>query len=219
MIEWARLNTASTIFSCLAAHAGALHLDGIERQPLAEKCAGVFAFTARETHPLVGKKGSASFSPHSRYNGLLESELERAGYRILTSSPVHGVETFIKDFGSQFVFLQGHPEYDANSLAREYRRDMDRYLRRLTERKPPRPKGYFSVEAEAELSAMERRAYDDRDSVQIDELSAIVSMAPTEAAWRNTAVSFYRNWIEMIENAMGHAPGSAGMETLELASP
>ena len=42
----------------------------------------------------------------------------------------------MKCFGSQFVFLQGHPEYDANSLAREYRRDMDRYMRGETEREP-----------------------------------------------------------------------------------
>ena len=34
LIDWAKEHTASTIFSCLAAHAAVLHLDGIERRLL-----------------------------------------------------------------------------------------------------------------------------------------------------------------------------------------
>ena len=156
LIDWAKVHTTSALLSCLAAHAGVLHLDGVERRPLPQKCAGVFVFTAETTHPLVGEQGQMRPVPHSRYNGLSRSELEQAGYAILTSSRGCGVDSFVKSFGSQFVFLQGHPEYDANSLAREYRRDMGRYMRGETERKPARPSGYFGVEAEAELEAMER---------------------------------------------------------------
>src|ERR1700727_3294515 len=46
LVDWAKLNTASTILSCLAAHAGVLHLDGVERRPLPQKCTGGFGFTA-----------------------------------------------------------------------------------------------------------------------------------------------------------------------------
>ena len=46
LIDWADANTVSTILSCLAAHAGVLHLDGIEREPLPAKCSGIFAFEA-----------------------------------------------------------------------------------------------------------------------------------------------------------------------------
>src|SRR5271165_6909892 len=148
LIEWAKLHTASTILSCLAAHAGVLHLDGVERRLLPEKCTGVFGFAAERTHPLVGKQGRVRLVPHSRYNGLLQSELEQAGYVVLTSSRGIGVDSFVKCFGSQFVFLQGHPEYDADSLAREYRRDMDRYLRGETDKRPAIPSGYFTAEAE-----------------------------------------------------------------------
>ena len=158
LIDWAKEHTASTILSCLAAHSAVLHLDGLERRPLPEKCTGVFLFTAQQDHPFAAWQKRTGLIPHSRYNGLSRSELERAGYEVLTSSPAHGVDSFTKCFGSQFVFLQGHPEYDANSLAREYRRDMGRYLRRETDRRPPRPKGYFNAEAEAELDALELRA-------------------------------------------------------------
>src|SRR5471032_1908545 len=37
LIDWAELNTVSTVLSCLAAHVGVKHLDGIARQPLPEK--------------------------------------------------------------------------------------------------------------------------------------------------------------------------------------
>ena len=140
LIDWAKDHTASTIFSCLAAHVAVLHLDGVERRLLPEKCTGVFAFKGQRDHLFVGEQGRTRLIPHSRYNGLLRSDLERAGYDILTSSPAHGVDSFTKSFGSQFVFLQGHPEYEAHSLAREYRRDMGRYLRRETDRRPARPK-------------------------------------------------------------------------------
>ncbi len=43
LVDWAEIGTISTWFSCLAAHAAVLHLDNIERQPLAKKLSGVFA--------------------------------------------------------------------------------------------------------------------------------------------------------------------------------
>ena len=214
LIEWAKFHTTSTILSCLAAHAGVLHLDGVERRPLPEKCTGVFGFTAERTHPLVGKQGRVRPIPHSRYNGLLQSELEEAGYLVLTSSRGIGVDSFVKSFGSQFVFLQGHPEYDANSLAREYRRDMDRYLRGETERTPARPRGYFSAAAEAELQAIARKPQEDRCPTQVTDTSIIEALTPAQATWRQAAVEFYRSWIEMIANGDvgATAPLNAGIE-------
>ena len=205
LIDWAKLNTTSAILSCLAAHAGVLRLDGVERRPLPEKCTGVFGFTAERTHPLVGKQGHVRLMPHSRYNGLLQSELEQAGYVVLTSSRTSGVDSFVKSFGSQFVFLQGHPEYDANSLAKEYRRDMSQYLLGESGRIPARPKGYFGAEAEAKLRAMDCCTPEHRCQQQIQDLSIIEALAPAEALWREAAVSFFRSWIEMIAIVVSHA--------------
>ena len=218
VIDWAKLHTTSTILSCLAAHAGVLYLDGVERRPLPEKCTGVFGFTAERTHSLVGKQNRMRLIPHSRYNGLSRSELEQAGYVILTSSPECGVDSFVKSFGSQFVFLQGHPEYDANSLAREYRRDMDRYLRGETEREPVRPRGYFEAKAEAELRAIERTAHGARCRTQINDLSIIDALAPAEPAWREAAIAFYRSWLEMLANTDQRRCAPLNVVTDEFAS-
>jgi homoserine O-succinyltransferase/O-acetyltransferase len=200
LIDWAKLHTTSTILSCLAAHAGVLHLDGVERRPLPEKCTGVFACAAETIHPLSDEQGRVRLIPHSRYNGLSRSELEQAGYVILTSSPGCGVDSFVKSFGSQFVFLQGHPEYDANSLAREYRRDIERFLRGETDRKPTRPRDYFVAEADAELKAMERNAHEDRRRERIKDITIIDALAPMEAKWREAAVGLFRSWLGMITN-------------------
>ncbi len=221
LIDWAKEHTASTILSCLAAHAGVLHLDGVERRPLPEKYAGVFAFQVQRDHPLVGEQGRARLTPHSRYNGLLQSDLEFAGYDVLTSSPVHGVDSFTKSVGSQFIFLQGHPEYEANSLAREYRRDMGLYLRGETDRSPPRPQGYFTAEAETKLRALELRPREDSRGVAIEDLSKIDALAPTEAPWRDAAISFYRSWIEAIVTAtrrMSAKPPEVESPTFQNAS-
>jgi homoserine O-succinyltransferase/O-acetyltransferase len=218
LIDWAKLHTTSTILSCLAAHAGVLHLDGVERRPLFEKCTGVFAAGAETPHPLSDEQGHVRLIPHSRYNGLSRTELEQAGYVILTSSPGCGVDSFAKSFGSQFVFLQGHPEYDANSLAREYRRDTDRYLRRETERKPVRPSGYFGAEAEAELSSMEQSGWKDHCAMQIKDVSIIDALAPAEAKWREAAVGLYRSWLEMIANTNPGTRAPLHARTAEFAS-
>ena len=56
--------------------------------------------------------------------------LADCGYRILTRSAAAGVDMFARQDKSFHLFLQGHPEYEAKTLLREYRRDVGRYLRR-----------------------------------------------------------------------------------------
>ena len=81
VIDWARTGTRSTIWSCLAAHAAVLHLDGIARRPLPAKCTGVFAVTASGDHPLLAGAGDRLQVCHSRWNGLDETELANGRLR------------------------------------------------------------------------------------------------------------------------------------------
>ena len=48
---------------------------------------------------------------------------------MLTRTADAGVDTFIKQQKSLFVFFQGHPEYESDTLLREYRRDVGRYIK------------------------------------------------------------------------------------------
>ncbi len=86
LVDWAASGTVSTVWSCLAAHAAVLHLDGIGRTPLAEKCMGVFDCEGCGEHPLIEGLPARSSTPHARWNALDEAKLRQSGYEILTRS-------------------------------------------------------------------------------------------------------------------------------------
>ena len=69
---------------------------------------------------------------------------------------------FVKQRKSLFVFFQGHPEYEANTLLLEYRRDIRRFLRRERDTYPPMPQGYFDEDTVDALTAVRERALSDR---------------------------------------------------------
>jgi homoserine O-succinyltransferase len=84
LIDWARIHTRSTFWSCLAAHAVIFHLDGIERRRLSSKCSGVYD-CARVTDDWLTKGLPSHIKvSHSRYNEVSESDLRERGYQILT---------------------------------------------------------------------------------------------------------------------------------------
>src|ERR1700681_3210752 len=148
IVDWAKTNTRSTIWSCLAAHAAVLHLDGIERHRLGTKCSGVYDCAKLTDNWLTRDLPSPLKIPHSRLNELRASDLVASGYQVLTQSREAGVDMFGKQLGSQFVFFQGHPEYDALSLEREYLRDISRFLAGERDSYPAFPDGYFDTETE-----------------------------------------------------------------------
>ena len=56
---------------------------------------------------------------------------------------------------SQFLFLQGHPEYGAETLGREYLRDMGRFLRGESAERPAVPENYFDRATENALAGLD----------------------------------------------------------------
>src|SRR5207248_203030 len=95
---------------------------------------------------------------HSRWNDLPDIELTDCGYRALTCAKDRSVDAFVKQRRSLFVFFQGHPEYEADTLLLEYRRDVGRYFRQERDTYPLMPRGYFNSDAVDALSAMRERA-------------------------------------------------------------
>jgi homoserine O-succinyltransferase/O-acetyltransferase len=199
VIDWAREHTAATIWSCLAAHAAVLRTDGVERYLLPEKCSGVFECEAIGQHALTRGMASPVRFPHSRLNDLPERALKSCGYRILTRSAAAGVDMFIKEEGSLHLFLQGHPEYEAGTLLREYRRDVDRYLRRERENYPSAPRGYFGEEVAAWADIFRKRALAERDGDLIKAFPMRELEAGLESRWRSAAVAIYENWFDYLK--------------------
>ena len=66
--------------------------------------------------------------PHSRYTCVLESEiLSVPELELLSVSDEAGVFA-VKSSDNHRVFIMGHPEYDADTLALEYFRDIEKGL-------------------------------------------------------------------------------------------
>jgi homoserine O-succinyltransferase len=198
VLEWADRHTYSTILSCLAAHAGILHIDGIARRPLGDKRSGVFECARVSDHPLTAAAPSRLQMPHSRWNEISEEALLASGYRVLTRSDVAGVDAFVKQRKSLFVFLQGHPEYDATTLLLEYRRDIGRFLRGERDTYPPMPQGYFDEETVHALTALRERSRSDRREEVLAGFPLAMAAGKVTNSWRSAAEGFYRNWLRYI---------------------
>ena len=195
VLEWAEHNTHSTVWSCLAAHAALLHMDGIDRRKLSDKRFGVFECARVSDHPLMAAAPSRLPMPHSRWNDLPEDALTSSGYRVLTRSEHAGVDAFVKQRKSLFVFFQGHPEYEATTLLLEYRRDIRRFLQRERETYPPLPRSYFDDDTVAALTALRERARSDRREELLEAFPTTLLAAKVTNTWRPVAARVYRNWL------------------------
>jgi len=136
--------------------------------------------------------------PHSRYNGVAEDDLAAGGYRVLARAADAGVDTFVKEVKSLFVFLQGHPEYESDTLLREYRRDVERYLRHESDTYPSIPRAYFDSSTEETLTALGEQALLSRSEKLMTSFDLALSEKNIENTWRRPAVSLYRNWLEYL---------------------
>lgn len=221
LVDHAQRGTISTLWSCLAAHAAVLYLDGIGRVRNSQKYSGLFRCSKVSDHPLMARLPSSFKTPHSRWNGLEEGALESAGYQVLARAVESGVDSFIREKDSLFVFFQGHPEYETNTLLLEYRRDIGRYLRRETEAYPGMPRDYFDLETAAALTGVEEAARRGRNTELLEDLSAILETARIQDSWRQTAVSIYRNWLLTIctQKKAGLEPRCADATPVHLAEP
>jgi homoserine O-succinyltransferase len=198
VIEWARENTHSTVWSCLAAHAAVLHMDGIRRRRNGDKHFGLFECARVSEHPLLAGAPLRFNIPHSRWNSVGAEDLGACGYRLLARTADGGVDTFVKEGKSLFVFFQGHPEYEPFTLLREYRRDVERYLRREASAHPGIPRGYFDHATEHALAALRENAMSGPDGELRAQLATALKTSAIENTWHKTAARIYRNWLAQI---------------------
>lgn len=198
VVEWAQDNTYSAVWSCLAAHAAVQYMDGVGRVRNGHKCSGIFDCALLYDHPLMADVPFRFKLPHSRWNGLPEDQLRARGYQVLSRAEDAGADTFIKQFKSLFVFFQGHPEYEPNTLLLEYRRDVGRYLKGETEKYPLIPRGYFGEDTEMVLTTLQTESPLRSREDLLAEVSGVLEQAGIEKSWGQTAKGIYRNWLEYV---------------------
>lgn len=138
IFEWAKTNVFSTFYICWGAQAGLYYHYGINKHVLDEKMSGIFAHNiVKKSSPLVRGIDDVLYAPHSRNTEVYAEDIEaHPELEIIALSEEAGV--FIaKSTNSRHFFVFGHPEYDTNTLADEYFRDVDKGLN------PKVPKHYF----------------------------------------------------------------------------
>jgi homoserine O-succinyltransferase/O-acetyltransferase len=212
LVDWAVEHAVPSIWSCLAAHAAVHHLDGVRRITRTVKLSGVFECLKIADHPLVSGGPARWHTPHSRYNDLPEQELASHGYQILVRSPVAGADLFMKQFGAPVLFMQGHPEYEADVLLREYRRDVSRFLGGISADYPEMPCGYFGEVATAALMTFRAKALQRREKILIAEFPMALAQRNLLGSWREPAVRLYANWLAYLaeEKALHRAAIDTG---------
>jgi homoserine O-succinyltransferase/O-acetyltransferase len=217
LLHWAAESVPTSLLSCLAAHASLLMFDGLSRQPLPTKCSGVFTGRVEaQGNPLAAGLPAEVAVPHSRVNDVPQEDLVSCGYSIVIGSdrsgPGWSVATRSQGNGV-FVLCQGHPEYSTESLLREYRRDIRRFLfGRGAVAYPAMPKDYFSADALGQLDAFAARAADD-----LSDPSGLYESFPYEEirsrlvnTWAESSAAFYRNWLGTAASASGASAGASG---------
>ena len=146
VIDWAYTNVTSTLCSCLATHAVLEFQHGQKRQHLREKCWGVFEHqVVNRKHPLVNDVNTKFDVPHSRFNTVTRQQFEQAGLHVLVESETAGVHLAVSRDQFRIVYFQGHPEYDTNSLLKEYKREVNLFINGKREKYLSFPKNYFSL--------------------------------------------------------------------------
>ena len=138
IMDYTRTNVTSTLHICWGAQAGLFHHYSINKIPLEKKVFGVFLYKTMDEHSVLMRGFDGIFSaPQSRWTNIDEESLiSLQDIIVLAKSDEVGIHIAASKNYSQ-IFVFGHMEYDANTLANEYKRDMEKGLN------PEIPRNYF----------------------------------------------------------------------------
>ena len=200
VVSWADENVTSVLCSCLATHALVKQLYHIEREPMPAKLWGVYPHRiVHPEHPLLRDINTRFDVPHSRFNAVHREQLERAGLTILIESEVAGMQMAVSPDQYSIVYFQGHPEYDINSLLKEYKREVRRFINGERGDYPPPPENYFSADAEV-IADRHKQAV--LKALELGEETPVFPEAHIEPlldnTWRDTSKAIVNNWLGLV---------------------
>lgn len=129
IMEWTKTHVHSTFHVCWGAQAGFYYHYGIPKHVLDKKLFGVFPHKAlKPNSPLFRGFDDVFYVPHSRHTeNRAEDILAIPALELLAVSEEAGVFA-VKSRDNRRFFITGHPEYDPDTLAKEYWRDVDKGL-------------------------------------------------------------------------------------------
>ena len=200
IVDWAKDNVASILCSCLATHALVKFDHGIERIRLPRKQWGVYSHRIRmPEHPLMRDINTRFDAPHSRYNEVTAKQLNDAGLHVLVDSREAGVHLAVSDDQFRVVYFQGHPEYDAISLLKEYKREVFRFLNDERDTLPRYPEHYFNDRAMDTAAAfMDAAVAAKEQGAEMPAFPEDLLAAEVDNTWGDTGKAIFNNWLGLV---------------------
>jgi len=200
VMQWADEHVTSTLCSCLATHALLERFHGVRRRSLAAKRWGVFPHrVVAPGHPLLLGTNTRFDVPHSRWNEVTSAQLRDVGVRVLVESLEGDFHLGTSPDGLRTVYLQGHPEYHAVSLLKEYRRELERFTRGELDALPPTPSGYLTPDAARIVQAHVEQVLRARESsTSAPEFPEAAIVPHLDTTWTDTGRALFNNWLGLI---------------------
>lgn len=154
IMEWSKTHVHSTFHICWGAQAGLYYHYGIQKYPLKEKISGIYKHRLLNPKSRLFRGFDEEFwAPHSRHTQVRAEDIEKIpDLKIMAISDEAGVYIVGNESGSQF-FVTGHSEYDADTIAKEYFRDLDKGM------DPAIPKNYFPDDDPTKTPVIKWRAH------------------------------------------------------------
>ena len=129
IMEWTKTHVHCTFHLCWGAYAGLYYHHGVEKRDLERKLFGVFPHKMlKSTSPLFRGFNDVFMAPHSRATDVRLSDVEAVPELEVLEVTEGGSLTIAKTRDSRQFFVTCHAEYDQNTLALEYFRDMEKGL-------------------------------------------------------------------------------------------
>jgi homoserine O-succinyltransferase len=199
IVEWANEHVTSMLCSCLSTHALMKHFYNIDRQSLPAKKWGVYTHRVmKPDHPLLREINTRFDVPHSRHNAITREQFEQAGLTILIESDDGEVHMVVSPDQMRRIYFQGHPEYDMNSLLKEYKREVLRFLNDERDL-PPYPEHYFTPEVEQIAEEYIEEAHTaKRGGCPLPPFPEARILPLLNNTWGDTGKAVFNNWLGLV---------------------
>lgn len=154
IMEWSKTHVHSTFHICWGAQAGLYYHYGIKKYILDKKVSGVFKHHMNNPKSRLFRGFDSEFyAPHSRHTEVRAEDIRKVPeLKIMAESEEAGVYIVGNQSGSQF-FVMGHSEYDIDTLAKEYFRDLGKGMN------PEVPAHYFPDDDPTKEPVLKWRAH------------------------------------------------------------
>ena len=141
-------------------------------------------------------------APHSHVYAVTRQQLEDAGICVLADGVEAGVYAAVSQNPTEFLFLQGHPEYDANSLLKEFKREIQRFFDDVSTGFPRVPEHCFgddAIETIAQFSAAVVAAK--KKGGSLPDFPEERLAANLQNVWRTTGQRLFGNVLKLVHQA------------------